>query len=372
MDLAHLAFHARLSPFDLAALLDNTGKPAPFNLRPDTPTASVRADAAQAAARLAAAGLMEDDTAARPNAAGRAMAEVLLSPRHVFDISVWTPARRGSLTVAFPASPAAGAGVIVNRQDGEYLLGGFVDDRAITDLVSPFLASLPEKSAGAFEAVLSIEQSAVLAALLDCAATQTPPDRAISARRVADWLEIWWGAAGPEHLCGQVFSLSLEAEPPAADTIGRVLGEFAAAGLLRESGNGRYRLMPPLAHLVDMLAAIECGLDWQRVSIGAGDVPVGRIVHLLAFPGGGLSLELAGANRIVFRTLDRGRAAAFLAGELSTRIVQDRPAPEIPAAAQQTGAPLQNRFCTRCGQPLEPAWKFCSVCGAPTAKGTGQ
>ncbi|MBZ0161474.1 MAG: zinc ribbon domain-containing protein [Notoacmeibacter sp.] len=372
MDLAHLAFHARLSPFDLAALLDIAGKPAPFNLRPDTPPARVKADAEQAAARLAAAGLTEGGADAQPNVAGSAMAEVLLSPRLVFEISVWTATQRGSLSVAFPASPAAGAGVIVNRQDGEYLLGGFVDDRAITELVSPFLASLPEKSAGAFEAVLTIEQSAVLAALVDCARAQTPPDRAISARRVTEWLEIWWGASGPEHLCGQVFSLALQADPPASDTIGRVLGEFAAAGLLRESGDGRYRLMPLLAHLADMLAAVECGLDWQRVSIGAGDAPVGRIVRFLASAGGGLSLELADADRIVFRTLGRREAATFLAGELSTRIVQDRPAPEIPAAAQQTGAIRQNRFCTRCGQPVEPAWKFCSVCGAPTAKGTGQ
>ncbi len=360
-----LVFRADLSSADLATLLEEAGRPAPLNLRPDTPPGTGGDDNGRA--RLAAAGLVTggQEGVGQLSAVGRAMADVLLSPRHVVEMSVWTAAQRGSMTVAFPASPPAGAGVIVNRHDGAYSLGGFVDDTAVGDLVAPVLATLPAEAAVMFEAVLTVDQATVLAAVLDGAATQDRSDRAFSARHVAEWLAIWWGSAGPERLCGQVFSFALRPDPPDLGTVVAMLKKFTAAGLLHADDSARYRLAPTLEKMVALLAAVDSGLDWQRVSAGAeGEEPAGRIVHILASGEGGLLLELAGDDRIVIETVGRVEGAAFLAGELAVRMPEFEPDPAAAAPQVDATTPRRAHFCTRCGHPLEPSWKFCGACGA--------
>jgi hypothetical protein len=142
---------------DLVALLDHSGQPAPFNLRPEGP-ASLVSEALITA--LSRAGLVEPGKQTiAPSAAGRIVADVLSSPRCHVQLVMWTDEMEGRVAAAFPASPVAGTGVIINQSADTVHLQGFVDDQALIELITPVVSVLPE-TVPSFDASLSFTQAA--------------------------------------------------------------------------------------------------------------------------------------------------------------------------------------------------------------------
>ena len=351
---------------DLVALLDRSGLPAPFNLRPEGHASPL---SETLIASLSQAGLVEPGKhTIEPSAAGRIVADVLLSPRCHVQLVLWNDEIEGRVAAAFPASPAAGTGVIVNQSADTVYLQGFVDDQALIELITPVVSVLPETTAS-FDAALSFTQASVLAALLDMIVSdrrERPGSRRIrplSPTAITEWLEILWAGGARASLSGQVFSLALIPDPPSTQDVATVLEDLATGGLLvRQHEPGSYVPASALLELAEVLDRIDGGFDLERVDRTEEGPPAGRILHVMCGSAGAFILELAGADRIHLQLADRAATistvANILVGELAAdqRQVAEATKDLSPAAAR-------NRFCTQCGKPIDPSWHYCMACG---------
>lgn len=352
---------------DLVAMLDQSGQPAMLNLCPEGP-ASPLSEALIAA--LAQAGLVRPgEKTIVPSAAGRIVADVLLSPRCHVQLVLWNDEMEGRVTVAFPASPAAGTGVVINRSADTVQLRGFVDDQALIELINPVMSLLPETTAS-FDATLSFMQASVLAAILDMIVTdrRARPEsrriRPLSAAAISEWLEILWAGGVRASLSGQVFSLALNPDPPNTQDVANVLTEMAAAGLLvRQDEPGSYVPASALLDLSGLLDRIDGGFDLERVDRTEDGPPAGRILHAMCGPAGAFVLELAGSDRIRLQLADRAVVISLVTTILVGELVQNPSQAPKPATIPPQTA-VRNRFCTHCGKPIEPSWNFCKACGA--------
>lgn len=347
---------ATLATAELAAFLDMVGPAAEASLRPEG--ASAARDAALLA-KLANAGLVQQSA---PTATGRMVAEALRAPRCMLEVALWTDAQEGAMTVAFPGAPAAGSGVVVNRQADQSSLVGFVDDRASIALIEPLLATTPIETA-VFEARLDLESAIVLAALLDMAiADDDRCLRARTARHVAEWLSIWWGASARTSLTGQVFALTLAPDPPTEDRVTEHLQRFADAGLATHEDFGRYRPGSDLEPSVRSLARIGAGFDMHRLDIPDDGPPRARLAHVLTGDRGCLVVELLAGPRIVIRATGRKGALACLASLLAGESEERTTHVALPQTAPPTNRPVR-RFCGACGAKIDAGWRFCGACG---------
>lgn len=361
-----MIIQADLSKGDLVALLDHSGQPAPFNLRPEGP-ASPLSEALITA--LSRAGLAEPGKdAIEPSAAGRIVADVLSSPRCHVQLVLWNDEMEGRVSAAFPASPAAGTGVIVNQSVDTVHLQGFVDDQALIELITPVVSLLPETTPS-FEASLSLAQATTLAAMLDMIVSdrrERPRSnriRPLDAKAIAEWLDILWAGGARASLSGQVFSLVLDPDPPNMQDVANVLEDLATGGLLtRQDEPGSYVPAPALLDLAEVLGRIDGGFDLERIDRTEEGPPVGRILHVMCGSAGAFVLELAGADRIHLKLADRAATistvAKTLVGELAADRRQAVGVVEVPPQAA-----VRNRFCTHCGKPIDPSWRFCMACG---------
>lgn len=352
---------------DLVALLDHSGQPAPFNLRPEGPASPLSEPLITV---LSQAGLVEPGKQTiEPSAAGRIVADVLSSPRCHVQLVLWTDEMEGRVSAAFPASPAAGTGVIINQSADTVHLQGFVDDQALIELITPVVSVLAETTPS-FDASLSFAQAATLAAMLDMIVSdrrERPRSnriRPLSATAITEWLEILWAGGGRASLSGQVFSLVLNPDPPSLRDVANVLEELATGGLLiGQDEAGSYAPAPALLDLVEVLDRIDGGFDLERVDRMEDGPPAGRILHVMCGSAGAFILELAGADRIHLRSADRAATistvAKILVGELAATRGQAAETVKVPPQAA-----VRNRFCTHCGKPIDPSWHFCMSCGA--------
>ncbi|MBV6649693.1 MAG: zinc ribbon domain-containing protein [Hoeflea sp.] len=351
---------------DLVALLERSGLPAPFNLRPEGHASPL---SETLIASLSQAGLVEPGKQTiEPSAAGRIVADVLLSPRCHVQLVLWNDEIEGRVAAAFPASPAAGTGVIVNQSADTVHLQGFVDDQALIELITPVVSVLPETTAS-FDATLSFTQASVLAALLDMIVSdrrERPGSRRIrplSPTTISEWLEILWAGGPRTSISGQVFSLALSPDPPNMRDVASVLADLATGGLLiGQDEAGSYLPASALLDLAEVLDLIDGGFDLERVDRTEEGPPAGRVLHVMCGPAGAYILELTGADRLHIQLADRAATistvAKILVGELAA--TQSEPAETVQVPPQ---AAVRNRFCTHCGKPIDPSWRFCIACG---------
>jgi len=352
---------------DLAAMLDHSGQPAPFNLRPEGPASPV---SESLLATLAQAGLVEPGKeTVEPSPAGRIVAGVLLSPRCHVQLLLWADEMEGRVGIAFPASPAAGTGVIVNQSADTVRLQGFVDDQALIELTTPVVSLLPE-AAPSFDASLSFSQAAVLAAMLDMIVSdrrerpQSSRIRPLSTTAITEWLEILWAGGARASLSGQVFSLALNPDPPDPLDVTTVLEELATGGLLiMQDEPESYVPAAALLDLVEVLDQIDGGFDLERVDRTEDGPSAGRILHVMCGPAGAFILELAGADRIHIQLADRAATVSSVANILVGEIALEQSRTTEPAEVPPQAA-VRNRFCTHCGKSIEPSWHYCMACGA--------
>ena len=355
---------------DLIAMLDHGGKPGVLSLRPDG-KASPLSEALIAS--LEKAGLVKPgEKTIKPSAAGRIVANVLLSPYCYIQLFVWNNEMEGHLRAAFPASPAAGTGVIVNQTGRTVHLQAFTDDQVLLELIHPVVSNLPvtlDASMGSFEASLSFAQAAVFAAMLDMMSNdfrdrpQSSQIRPLSAEAIVEWLDLHWAASDRTSLSGQVFSMSLSPDPPGLELVGSVLEELAKSGLLsRRANTEQFLAGDALLGLIRILDKVGAGFDLERVARTEAGPLAGRIVHVLSGLAGAFILELAGADRIHIQVADRAATIAVVTNILVRSLPQNQ-----SQATEPTEVPHKpnnrNRFCTHCGKPLEPSWRFCKACG---------
>lgn len=356
-----------LSKADLAAMLDHSGQPAMLNLRPEGPASPLSQSLIMTLAR---AGLVKPkENEIEPTEAGRIVADVLLSPQCYVQLVLWNDGTEGRVATAFPASPAAGTGVVINQSEEMAHLEGFVDDQALIGLITPVVSLLPE-TVPSFDATLSFMQASVLAAVLDMIAgdrRERPLSsriRPLSATAITEWLEILWAGGARSSLSGQMFSLVLNPDPPNPQELNTVLEDLATGGLLiRQNDPGSYLPASALLDLAQVLEKIDGGLDLERVDRSEDGPPEGQILHVMCGPVGAFTLELAGADRLRLRLADRAATISIVARILVGGLARGKnQAPEPSKTLPQTAA--RNRFCTHCGKPIEPSWHFCTACGA--------
>jgi hypothetical protein len=352
---------------DLVAMLDHSGQPAMLNLCPEGPASPLSQSLIKALARAGLVKLDEKDI--EPSAAGRIVADVLLSPQCYVQLVLWNDEMEGRVAAAFPASPAAGTGVVINRSEDTVHLEGFVDDQALIELVSPVVGLLPE-TVPSFDATLSFTQASVLAAMLDMIVSDrrerplSSRIRLLNATAITEWLEILWAGGARTSLSGQVFSLALNPDPPDPQDVNNVLEELATGGLLiRQDDPGSCLPADALLDLVEVLGPIDGGFDLERVDRSEDGPPTGQVLHVMCGPAGAFIIELAGADRIRLQLADRdetiSRVARILAGGLAPKRSEAHEPSMVPSQAA-----VRNRFCTHCGKPIEPSWHFCMACGA--------
>jgi len=351
---------------DLVAMLDHSGQPAMLNLRPDGPASPLSQSLIMALAR---AGLVKpDEKNIQPSAAGRIVADVLLSPQCYVQLVLWNDEMEGRVAAAFPASPAAGTGVVINQSEDTVHLEGFVDDQALIELITPVVSLLPE-TVSSFGATLSFTQASVLAAMLDMIVSDrrerplSSRIRPLSAMAITEWLYILWAGGARASLSGQVFSLALNPDPPSLQDANNVLEELVNGGLLIQHDDpGSFLPASVLLDLVTVLDRIDGGFDLERVDRTENGPPAGQLLHVMCGSAGALILELAGADRIHLQLADRPATISsvvhILVGKLAPGQSQ---APEPSMVPPQ--AAVRNRFCTHCGKPIEPSWRFCKACG---------
>jgi len=351
---------------DLVAMLDHSGKPATLNLRPEGPATAL---SETLIATLEKAGLVKPgEKAIEPSVAGRIVADVLLSPQCHVQLFLWNDEMEGRVSAAFPASPAAGTGVIINQSGDTVHLQGFIDDQTLIELINPVVRILPE-AAPSFDASLSFTQAAVLAAMLDMIVSdrrerpQSSRIRPLSATAITEWLEILWAGGARASLSGQMFSLSLNPDPPNPQDVSSVLEELANGGLVvGQDDAGRYLPAPELLDLAHVLDQIDGGFDLERIDRTKDGPPAGQILHVMCGSAGAFILELAGADRIRLQLADRATTTSIV-----VKILVGEPAQNQSKAHETSKAPPQTTiragFCTHCGKPIEPSWRFCTACG---------
>lgn len=351
---------------DLVALLDHSGQPAMLNLRPEGPASPLSQSMIMALAR---AGLAKpDEKDIQPSAAGRLVADVLLSPQCYVQLVLWNGEMQGRVAAAFPASPAAGTGVVINQSEDTVHLEGFVDDQAFIELVSPVVSLLPER-VPFFDATLSFTQASVLAAILDMIVSDrrerpfSSRIRLLNATAITEWLEILWAGGARASLSGQVFSLALNPDPPNTQDVINVFVNLATGGLLiKQDEPGSFFPAAALLDLVAVLDQTDGGFDLERVDRTEDGPLTGRVLHVMCGPAGAFILELAGADRIHLQLADRATTISTvvktLVGELAATQSQAAETIQVPP-----NAAVRNRFCTHCGKPIDPSWHFCIACG---------
>ena len=142
----------------LTALIDAAPvRTGPLSQRPDGPRRSL--DGAERES-LARAGLVTETGASD---IGTLIAEVLAAPRSLVTLAVWNDATEGRTTIAFPDTPAGGAGIVANGMEDRFLLAGPVDEADVAPLAEPVIAVLPSEPRTPFEAGLDVEHLVVLA-----------------------------------------------------------------------------------------------------------------------------------------------------------------------------------------------------------------
>jgi len=351
---------------DLVAMLDNSGKPATLNLRPEAMASPL---SETLIATLEKAGLVKPDRKSiMPSAAGQIVADVLLSPHCCVQLLVWNDEMEGRIGAAFPASPAAGTGVIINQTGDTVHLQGFVDEQMLAELITPVASMLPEATPS-FDASLSFTQASVLAAMLDMIVNdrrerpQSGRIRPLSAAAITEWLEILWAGGARASLSGQVFSLALNPDPPNPQDVNDVLEDLSNGGLLvRHDDAAIYQPAPTLLDLVGVLDQIDGGFDLERVDQTEDGPPAGRILHVMSGPAGAFILELAGTDRIYLQLADRSATISIVANILMGELAR-KPSQAAEPSMVPPQAAVRNRFCTHCGKPIEPSWHFCKACG---------
>jgi len=351
---------------DLVAMLDHSGKPATLNLRPEGPATPL---SESLIATLDKAGLVKPgEKAIEPSVSGRIVADVLLSPQCYVQLLLWNGEMEGRVGAAFPASPAAGTGVIINQSGDTVHLQGFIDDQALVELISPVVSLLPE-AVSSFNASLSFAQAAVLAAMLDMIVNdrrerpQSGRIRLVSEAAITEWLEILWAGGARASLSGQVFSLALNPDPPNPQVVNDVLEDLANGGLFfRQDVAETFLPAAALLDLVAVLDQIDSGFDLERVDRTEDGPLAGRILHVMSGPAGAFILELEGADRIHIQLADRAVTISVVANILMGELVQKQSQAPAPSRVLPQAA-VRNRFCTHCGKPIEPSWHFCKACG---------
>jgi hypothetical protein len=351
---------------DLVAMLDHNGQPAALNLRPEGPASPL---SETLITTLAQAGLVKPgEKTIEPSAAGRIVADVLLSPQCYVQLLLWNDDMEGRVRAAFPASPAAGTGVVINQSADMVHLQGFVDDQALIELITPVVTLLPETTPS-FDASLSFAQAATLAAMLDMMVSdrrerpQSSRIRPLNAAAVTEWLEILWAGGARASLTGQMFSLALTPDPPDPPEVSAFLEELATGGLIVEQSDaGSYLPASALLDLAAVLDQIDGGFDLERVDRSEAGPPAGRILHVMCGPSGAFILELAGTDRIHLQLANRAATISIVANTMVGELAEKQgSSPNPPVGPPHTA--VRNRFCTHCGKPLEPSWRFCKACG---------
>lgn len=361
-------FRADLPREALTALIDAAPvRTGPLSQRPDGPRRSL--DGAERES-LARAGLVTETGASD---IGTLIAEVLAAPRSLVTLAVWNDETEGRTTIAFPGTPAGGAGIVANGMEDRFLLAGPFDEADVAPLAEPVIAVLPIELRTPFEAVLDVEHMVVLATVLDIVARRDLRDPisscVVTVRRIADWLSIWWGASDRSDLSGQIFAMTLIPDPPGAETVAECLADLEEAGLFVRSGDDRFGLSSAVHELAQILSSCACGLDVERLDIAQDGQLTGQIWHVLAGPEGGFLIETKATDRIGLTVCDRITAAAKLAATLAAPHPRGTRVQDVTGEielVQHVGGP---RFCAHCGKPIEPAWKYCRYCGRPIATG---
>lgn len=363
-----------ISTADLLAVLSRSGKPGTFNLLPEGKASPL----SQAlTTTLAKAGLAKPGKKSiELSGAGRIIADVLLTPQNYVQLSVWNDELEGNMRVAFPSSPSVGTGVVVNQSGNTVHLQGFVDDLALSDLVSPLVGRLPE-AAPPFEASLSFVQSSILAAMIDMLVhdrrdrPESSRIRPVSAEAVAGWLDLLWASGPRSSLCGQVFSLSLDADPPTELVVQAVLEDLAKSQLLTsQDGAGNRYPTQTLLNLVEVLGRIDGGFDLERAERTENGPPAGRIIHVMIGPAGAFTLELEGVDRIHIKVADRAATVSVVASLLGESLTQKKSTGD-PIGSDKPRDAVRNKFCVHCGKKIGPTWRYCISCGAAIGgKGT--
>lgn len=350
-----------LDRVDLAAFLDLHGHPGPITLRPEVPAAPA---GAPLRTRLAVAGLLADTERDPAAARAAAVAGALLDPACVITLSLWNDEQEGRTTIAFPGRPIAGRGVMAERDGAVVHLAAFLDETSVIALVEPLLSIVPTSAPARLEARLAPPAATVLAALVDLMARADDDAPAFTARHVAEWLTIWWGAARRTDLTGQIFALTFDPDPPDADRVAAELAGFADAGLVQRDDDGRFRPIADLAAVSRILPGLGGGFDLHRLDVAADGTVSGRLVHVVCGGAGAVILERIAGDRIALRLAGRVELAGLLADLATAAEGAAEPAAE-PAPPSATAAPSPRRFCTQCGGRVEGDWAFCTGCGTP-------
>lgn len=316
---------------------------------------------------------------ASPAPAGelRDAAKVLGDPHTRITLRIWGgEAASAETTVLFPASPAAGAGYLLNDADGRLDVSGPVEAEQILALVAPLL---PQTRPGApFFAQLEPTTMAVLAAVIDIAcedARQARIARVLDGRpmpdslyadlqpvspiRVAAYLDAWWALSRFDQLLTYAVTLGGEPRPPRQPAIDAALLQLSEARLIATSGSGGIVPAPDLSPLMTAAFGLSAGFQWQRVS-KLNDGALSIVEHIVLTCAGGpiLDLSVTAAGLVRLARASRDDIVDFLVGELAG-------AADGAALPQQTApqaAPARH-FCEHCGHPVGAADRFCGECG---------
>ncbi len=375
---------------DLAALLDLGGDATVHSVR--RALGASNGFSKSGLDQIAAMGLV-DRKNGELTSAGRTLVNVLLSPGSILSIEYRDlHGYAGRMTAQFPSVPAAGAGVVINKSDGQYHISGFADAETVLALIEFIPPVQAPGGVPSLEAVMTMEQAAVYCVILDALARgfeeeekrkaagiagpaklKDRAQNAISLRRIIEHLGIWWGTAPSNRLISQVFALALKPAPPDAEAVAGALDELAAAGLLIRQDDG---VVPAgiTQELAQAGADIEAGLFWEHIRVDpSGAQPSEAVIkrYLIGGKGVSFSFNLLGEAAVKFCIESPadigGFVASDLAGQRQKPTADDAGLKTAPTEESSESHPASKEepgsFCEQCGHRLTAGSKFCEQCG---------
>lgn len=368
--LARFDFQGRVARADLAALVDAAG----------------------GASRLSPRSLLGPASPLLP-AASPSFAEaagIVAAARVNLTLRLWSGEQAAvEMNALFPASPAAGKGVVLHLAGTEIEVAGFVDAERILSLVAPALPPEPPVAPPPFEIQADGDTMTVLAACLDRLHAEALHRRLSRMRNgwplshalldglpplagieVAACVKERWGFSRFDELLTAVFPLAGRTEPPTLSEIDAALQRLVRIGLLQQARPDRFRPAEVLEPVMRGLLGLRAGLQWQRVGLLPDDTAVAS-ERIFLFGNGGavFTVQPASGGGVRLSLGTRRQAIDFMVAELSPRAGEVASPPAAAPPATLPPAAAAPRFCGACGKPLKDGWKFCGACGAPVKEG---